>query len=328
MKYIYFLLISLLFITGCSSKQYFEPENDDGYYPKRFSDISSEIIDFNADGATLGDFRLLSKDGITNNIIKKGFRFLNNCDGIIIATDNNSTLLLNNKTTIEEFNFDKNIISATVKDNLVALGLIDNSILLYNKETKQTYFKEYLSESLVNDIKIANPIFLDSVILYPTLDGKVVVVDIDKKSVIKTINIDPKSDINNIIFLSSIDDTLIAATPTKLFSFVDGNIKIKNFDIRNVIINEKNIYISTLDGQIIKFDKELKILKSKKFKFAKFHALGAASYIYALEENDYLITLNSDLNDVRIYNFSFDQDEKSIILGDKLYIGDQSITLE
>jgi len=328
MRYISFLFVFALFISGCSSKQYFEPENSNGDYPLSSTDMQFSIIDYNADGATLENFKFLSKDGITNIAIKDGFKFLNNNNGIIIAADDDATLLIKEKNVIKKFKFDKNVISASVKGDLIALCLIDNSIILFDRKTKKKYFKEYLTESLVNDIKIANPIFLDSVILYPTLDGKVVVVDIAKKSTIKTMNIDPKGNINNIIFLSAIDDALIAATPTKLFSFVNGSVNIKDLDIRNVIINEKNIIVSTLDGTILKIDKELNTLNSIKFKFAKFHALGAASYIYALEENDYLITLNADLDDVRIYDFSFDENEKAIILGDKLYFGDQSITLE
>lgn len=328
MRHLSFLFVFALLISGCSSKQYFEPENTHGDYPLSSIDMQNSIIDYNADGATLENYKLLSKEGITSSSIKEGFDFINNNDGIIIAANKGGALLIKDKNKVEEFAFEKNVISASVKGDLIALSLIDNSILLYDKKLKKKYFKEYLTVSLVNDIKIANPIFLDSVILFPTLDGKVVVVDIAKKSIIKTMNIDPKGNINNIIFLSSIDDALIAATPTKLFSFVSGGVNIKDIDIKNVIVVDKNLIVSTLDGNILKIDKELKVLKSKKFKFAKFHALGAGTYIYALEENDYLISLNSDLDDIRIYDFSFDENEKAIILGDKLYFGDQSITLE
>ena len=72
----------------------------------------------------------------------------------------------------------------------------------------------------------------------------------------------------------------------------------------------------------------MKILKRKKFKFAKFHALGAGEYIYALESNDYLIRLDSNLEDVKIFDLSFDEDKKVISIGDKLYFDDKSITLE
>ena len=293
------------------------------------NDIQYNIIDYNADGATLENYKLISKDGIINISIKDGFKFINNNDGVIVAADNNAMLLIKNKNNVlEKFKFDTNVISASVKGDLVALCLIDNSIILFDKKTKKKYFKEYLTGSLINDIKIANPIFLDSVILFPTLDGKVVVVDIAKKNIIKTMNIDPKGNINNIIFLSAIDDALVAATPTKLFSFVNGGVNIKDIDIRNVIINEKNIIVSTLDGKILKIDKELKELNRVKFKFAKFHALGKGSYIYALEENDYLIRLDSNLENFQIFDFSFDENEKAIMLGDKLYFGDQSIELE
>ncbi|MEA3498004.1 MAG: hypothetical protein U9R16_02980 [Campylobacterota bacterium] len=328
MKNIYLVLVIALFISGCSSRQYFEPEDTNGDYQSEVSYNDYEIVDFNANGATLEDYKFISADGITTNSIKNGFKFINNNDGVIIGADSQGQLLIQNKGSIEEFAFDKNIISASVKDNLIALCFVDNSIMLYDKKLKQKYFKEYFTLSLVNDIKIANPIFLDTVILYPTLDGKVIVVDIAKKSIIKTMNIDPRGKINNIIYLSSIDDTLVAATPSKLFTFVSGRVNIKDFDIKNVIINNKSIIISTLDGEVIKLNKELQIIKRKKFKFAKFHALGAGEYIYALESNEYLIRFNSDLEDVKIFDFSFDEDKKVISIGDKLYFDDKSITLK
>ena len=56
--------------------------------------------------------------------------------------------------------------------------------MLFDTKLKKKYLKENLRPSLLNDIRIANPIFLDSIILYPTLSGKIIVVDIAKKSIL------------------------------------------------------------------------------------------------------------------------------------------------
>ncbi len=328
MKQLNYIFIFILFISGCSSKQYFEPSHTENSYLTNSQNLDSYILDYNADGATLHNYKYISKDGVSSNIVKKGFKFISKIDDTNIATDNNGTLLIQNETNDTEYKFDKKIVSAALKNDLVALGFIDNSISLYNIKTKQIIFKEYFKASAINNIKIANPIFLKTVVLYPTLDGKVVIVDINKKQILKTINIDPKNKINNIILLSTINDNLIAATSKKLFTFIDGSINIKDFEIKQIFLKNEDIYIATLDGQIIHLDKKLNILNSKKFKFANFHALGGDKHIFGLECQGFLIKLDLDLNNTKIYDFNFNENEKAIIIGDTLYFNNKSIILK
>ncbi len=328
MKSIYILIAVALFISGCGSKKYYTPEDTHGSFKGKRTDINYNIIDYNANGATIKDYKLISKDGVTQNRLKKGFKFINNCEGTLLTTNNSGVLLMNYTDKVEELKFDKNIISATIKDNLLAIGFTDNSIILYDTNTNTKQFQDYFDISTKNDAKTANPVFLNSVILYPTLDGKIIIVDIAKKSVIKTINVDPSGTINNITFLSSIGDALIAATPSKVFSFINGSVSVKDFEVTNIVLHNKDIIITTLDGQIIRLNKSLNILNSKKFKFAKFHALGSNKYIYALELNDYLIRLDSDLENIKVFGLSFDENLKSIMIGDKLYFDDDAVILE
>lgn len=211
---------------------------------------------------------------------------------------------------------------------MIALSFVDNSISIYNIKTKETSFKEYYKSSILNDLRIANPIFLDSVILYPTLDGKIIVIDINKKTVVKIINIDPESKINNIIFLNTVGDTLVAATPTKVFTFIDGITNVKSMNVKNVVVNNTNVYVSTLEGDIVKYDLSLNKIKSKKYKYAKFHALGYDKKLYALESQGFIIEINDDFSQEKIYDFSFDEDEKVVIIGNKLYYEDKYILLK
>ena len=68
---------------------------------------------------------------------------------------------------------------------------------------KKIVFKEYYKESIANDIRITNPLFMNNLILFPTLDGKVIVVSKEDKKAVKTIVVDPDSTFNNIIFFFS-----------------------------------------------------------------------------------------------------------------------------
>ncbi len=260
MKSIYILIAVTLFITGCGSKKYYTPEDTHGSFNGKRTDINYNIVDYNANGATIRDYKLISKDGVTQNHLRKGFKFVNNCKGVLLTTNDSGMLLINYTDKVEELKFDKNIVSATLKDNLLAIGFTDNSIVLYDKDTNKKLFQDYFDISTKNDVKTANPIFLNSVILYPTLDGKIIIVDTVKKNIIRTINVDPSSAINNIIFLGSIDNALIAATPSKVFSFIDGSVSVKDFEVTNIILYNKDIIITTLDGKIVKLNKSLNIL--------------------------------------------------------------------
>lgn len=329
MKQIYILpfFALLLIFQGCSSKQYFEPKSTKNMDIK-IQDINAKIIDYNSDGATLENGHFISKDGISSVKLDKNYKFLNNNNHMIISSDDNGSISINNNKKVQKFKFDENVVSATIKNNLIAFDTTDNSINLYDIKSRKLIFRNYLKHSFINDIKITNPIFLDTIILYPTLDGKIVIVNIKNRKVVKTINLDPKSEVNNIIFLKTIGDSLIAATPKKIFTFVDGKSKILDFDVKNILIKDKNIYISTLDGNLIKFDEKLNELKRKKFKFAKFYTIGYGNYLYALESQGYIIRLDDNFNKVDVFDFSFDEDEKVISIGDKLYFEDEYITLK
>ena len=321
--------ISILFVlifSGCSSKQYFEP-NDSSNFDKKTLDLDFSIIDLNSNGATLKDYTYISKKGLHNEV-KVGYKFLNYTEDTLITSNNNAEINIKNKKIDITLSFDENIISSSKYNNLLAFGSVDNSITLYDLDTKKILFKEYLKHSNVNNIKIANPIFLNTVILYPTLDGKIVIVDIKNKTIVKTINIDPKSDVNNVIFLEEREDSLIAATSKKLFTFLDGKPNIKDMDVQSIILKDNFIYVATLDGEIIKYDISLNKIASKKFKFAKINALVFGKYLYALESQGYLIRLSNDFKEVKIFDFSFDEKEKVIGIKNKLYFEDKYIILD
>ena len=325
-KIFYLATFFLIIFTGCSSKQYYEPEDTFSFKGDTL-DLEASIIDLNSVGATLENSQFISKKGIIENT-KEDYKFLNFSDDTVLASDTNASIHLKNETIDTTIHFDKNIIAATKSKNLLAFMSIDNSITLYNLDTKQVLFKNYLKSSIINNIKIANPVFLSSVVLYPTLDGKVVIVDLQKNTVVKTINIDPKSDVNNIIFVKEINETLIAATNKKLFSFVNSKVNLKDLDVQNIIVHKNNIYVATLDGEIIKYDFSLNKLASQKFKFAKINALAFGTFLYALESQEFLITISEDFKDVKVFDFSFDEEEKVIGIDNKIYFDDEYIILK
>lgn len=324
MKYFLTLLVSLLIFTGCSSKKYFEPEDTVGDYESNSATLEDKIVSFNKVGATLENGQIITKRGVSKFKLPEGFEFINMSGDTVIATNYQDKILLDDK----EMKVDTGVVAATLKDDLLAMVSLDNSITIYNMKTKKTILKEYYSKSLANDTRIANPYFMNSLLLFPTLDGKVVVISLDTKKVIRNVVVDADGKFNNIIFLNVVDDTLIAASGNKVISVGAGTLNVKEYQIRNIITKDKNIYLSTIDGQVIKTDISLNILNRKKYPYAKFYALAYGTSLYALESQGYIINISNDFKTDKIYDFSFDNEEKVIAIDDTIYYEDKSIIVK
>ncbi len=317
LKIVLNIVVIFIIFTGCSSRQYFEPENTDDSYSAQIHTTNKDIISLIKNAAILEDHRIITKDGISKEPIYKGYHLLNKNDTDTIMANKNGDIIINDKSNT--FHFEKNVIAASKKGDLLSLIFTNNSMGIYEISTKKFKFREYQKESLINNIKIANPIFLENIILFPTLNGSILIISIKNFKILKTINLDPNSQINNVVFLETINDTMIAATTNKILTLGNSSFSIKDYHITDIIVHKENIYISTLDGNIIKFDLSLNKIASQKFKFAKIYALGFGTKLYALESQGFLIQLEDDLSNWKIYDFDFDETKKAIIIDNTLY---------
>ncbi len=322
MKIFLSVILAVYIFSGCSSKKYFEPKETSSF-DSQSTYVSSEIVSINKDGATLEDLRVINKSGISSYYLPKGYSFLNAVDTHIISSDKMGNLLLNKKI----INFDQNVVAASVRKNLLSLIFDNNTIAIYDISTNKFKIKEKLEASILNDTRIANPIFLDNTVIFPTLNGKIILVSTETNKNIKTINVDPSNDINNIIFLQTISDTMIVATQNKILSISDDAFNMKDYEINDIIAAEGYLYISTLDGKLIKLSLDLEEIASRKFKFAKIYSLAFGTSLYALESQGYLIKLDSDLIKTKVYDFDFDKTSKTLCIGDTLYLKDEYIKL-
>jgi hypothetical protein len=129
-------------------------------------------------------------------------------------------------------------------------------------------------------------------------------VDINDKKVVKDVVISSEKNFNNVIFFDIIDNRLVAATPTKVISI---NPKFANFldaDVVDIIFIKDGVYVFTKDGRIILTDPDLRVLKEKKFPFARFVGVIYGKYIYAVEKGGYLIATDINLASSHVFKFS------------------------
>lgn len=326
MKYILTSLLSLFLFTACSGKKYYEPEDVSSNIELNKESMSSSISSMNKIGGTLNNKQVITKNGISSYELPEGFDFLNITeDGRIIATNYIDKILIGKEERVVK----DVVVAASLKNEKLALVYSSNTIELLDINTSKTLFKEYLPLSLANDTRITNPYFMGNLILFPTLNGKVIIVSSSNNESIKNISVDPDNEFNNIISLNVIESTqtLIVASPNKIVSISPKEILSKDYEIRDIIVNKENIYLATIDGQIIKLTANLDQVAKKKYKYAKIHALAFTDSLYAIESQGYLINIKDDFAEDTIYNFGFDNEERMIAIGNKVYFGSKYITL-
>ncbi|MDD3007711.1 MAG: hypothetical protein PHQ70_02455 [Arcobacter sp.] len=326
MKHLLISLSALLLFTACSSKKYYEPEDVSSNIELNKESMSSSIKSMNKIGATLEDNRIITKNGISEFELPEGFDFINlTDDGKIIATNYVDKLLIGN----QEKKVKDVVVAATIKNGKLAVVYSNNTIELIDMNNDKTLFKEYLPISLANDTRIANPYFMGNLILFPTLNGKVIIVSAVNNESVKNIAVDPDNEFNNIISLNVIDSsqTLIVATPNKIVSISPKEVLSKEYDLRDIIVNKDNVYIATIDGQLIKLTANLEEVAKKKYKYAKIHALAFTDSLYAVESQGFLINVSNDFKQDAVYDFSFDNEERMIAIGNRIYYNSKYITL-
>jgi hypothetical protein len=326
MRYLLISLSAIFLFTACSGKKYFEPEDVSSNIELNKESMSSSITSMNKIGATLENKEIITSNGISSFKLPENFDFLNvSADGKIIATNYIDKILIGNEEKVVK----DVVVAASLKDNKLALVYSNNTIELIDINTNKTLFKEYLPVSLANDTRITNPYFMGNLILFPTLNGKVVIVSAVTNESVRNISVDPDSQFNNIISLNVIESTqtLIVASPNKVVSISPKEILAKSYEIRDIVVNNDDVYLATIDGQIIKLTPNLVEVAKKKYKYAKIHALAYSNSLYAIESQGYLINLNQDFTDDKVYKFSFDNEERMIAIRDKVYFDSKYITL-
>ena len=130
-----------------------------------------------------------------------------------------------------------------------------------------------------------------------------------------------------------INDAIINAAKNSLYGYsIDSDALYESIinwqnTQHNWQINKEDIYVATIDGQLIKLSASLNEVKSKKYKYAKFHALAFTDSLYAVESQGFLVNINEDFSKDSVYDFSFDNEERMIAIGNRIYFESKYITL-
>jgi hypothetical protein len=322
-------MVGIFLMQGCSSKETFKPEAIKGEW-RNSGHLSSSISYITQSAAVLESGTILIKNGEKKQKIPQGFTLINVSDGWIITRN-----ILNDLELIPQDGTGEHIIlelkrtvaAASIDGDIIALVFANNEMALYSLSTKKMTFKETSSAPVAIDARIVNPYFLKDLVVFSTLDGKVVIVNKDSKKLLRSIIVGAEDYFSNICYLSMVENNLIASTGNSILSLSQKESREK-YDIRDIVSNEDGIWLTTKQGEVIALSTHLEYKSKKKFLFA--HFVGLLVYndsVYALEQGGYLVKLSKDLVSADIYDI--DMSNESVFVGDnRFYFGDRYIDIQ
>ncbi|MCF6243481.1 MAG: hypothetical protein L3J43_00400 [Sulfurovum sp.] len=321
MKSITFVLsvVTVFIFTACSGKQYFEPKKA---YNAPAHSYGGSIVSVSRDGGTLKSGKHIAKSGINKIHLGKGYRFLSETNKYILVTNVKGILKVISKKyrkPVHELSLDFPVVAASIKNGIIAYVLNNNTFGLYNIARKKKLIESPSEVTYAIDTRVPSPIFIDNLAVMPMLDGKLIIVDMYNTDNAKVVYLSSYESFNNIIYLSRVGNTLIAATPKKVMTLGNSGQHEYHANISEVASTNRHIYLFTKEGKIMRLSHNLHVQVEKKFKFAHFSAATTYSNkVYALDQKGSLIVLSSNLSKFKIYDIG-EVVTPSFVTGSKLY---------
>lgn len=321
---------AVLLLSGCSHKEVYKPEDIKGEW-RNAGRLSASIVQSTESAALLDNGRLLTKSGEKNVKIPEEYRLLNADDTWIVTQSPEKNLVLfssegkGDPLTLE---LKREVAAASVQNDTVAILFANNEMALYSLENKKLTFKESANAPVAVDSRIANPYFLKELVLFLTLDGKIVIVNSETKQVLRSVIINSEEYFNNVIYMNVIDNNLVASTGNGVLALSQKESREK-YEIRNIVYASDGIWLTTKQGEIIALTPNLQFKAKKKFPFAHFVGLSVQNdRVYALEQEGYMIAITKNLLAYDVYDVDMDSDNK-IFLGDgRFYFDDRYINIK
>lgn len=330
MRQVYLLFVCALLFCACgTSRKYYEPPKDitqiepSAKLPGYLQNINNNI-------AVLTDNKILSNYGLESLKLPKGYHALNIYKNEILIANKLGFLKILDKNTGKELwsqDMRVEVVSASKQGNQIAAVLANNSILLLDLSTGPVFLEPLSAIYTVND-PIASPVFLDTIIVYPSLDGRLLVFSKKLRGIARDIVISTRPNFNNVIFLKIDASHMVAATNKKILVVNANKEYSKDLEIQEVLADGKNIFILTIDGSVLKTDYKLRVVSKMKYPFAIFsYACLYKGHIYIFENTGYLFRM--DLNLQNSFVRELDAASKlGFMQNGKLYFEDYIVNLK
>ncbi len=320
-------LAAVLFLSACSTKEVFEPKDVAGEWDA-VQELNASIVDRSGDVALFDDNEVLAKDKRFVIEMEEGYRVIGESAGYVLTTDIDGHLKLYNHKSKQTTTLDlkKTIAAASTDGDVVAVVFAAGDLGLYSLHSKALLLKLDGASSLAVDARIVNPYFMDDLVLFLTLDGKIVIVNKRLKKKLRTVIVSAAEYFNNVIYFDILKERLIVATATKILSF-GAKQQRAEYEARNITHDNESLYVATKQGDIISLTPTLNQKAKVHFPFAHFLGLRiVGDKVYALEKEGYLIELSKNLLEYRVYEVDI-SDESYVYPTKEGFIVDDELVL-
>ncbi|BDY12281.1 hypothetical protein [Hydrogenimonas cancrithermarum] len=318
----FLLLLFALLGTGCSEKNYFEPETIEGVV-NYDGELPAKIVEIGYDSATLANGQVITEEGLLSYHLPKGYRYIAQSGPLVAAAgDCKPNIIFNTETNSSDtIDLPRRLLAALFIPGTDAIAFLieGNSYGIYDYKAKKTIVKYGSDPALTADIRIASPMMLEQLVLIPTLDGKLVILNKNNGAKVREIVVGKGEEFNNIIFLDVIGNRLVAATPHRIISVSPKLMDAQTLEISHVLFLEDGIYILSKEGTIYHCDTDLKILQSRKFPFAHFVGAIYGEFIYLIEKQGYIIATDPVLASENVFEIPDEIDDWFFATKDTLY---------
>ncbi|MDR1975874.1 MAG: PQQ-like beta-propeller repeat protein [Campylobacteraceae bacterium] len=325
-----FLALALLF-SGCGTKrEYFEPDSVNGKVISG-GPLSSSLKEAARNGASLKDGKIITAKGEEKSInLAKGESFLGEFDGKFITASPTDGIRVKDSDNTLLYAINLNIMTASASIDKETLAVItsDNTLYIIDMNANVTVFQKKMDAIAAVDSRIAAPYFLESLVVFPTLDGKLAIVDRKSGTLVRNVVISGEREFNNVIFLDVVGGDRMYASTAKRIIGISQNVNYIDEDIKDALVSGERVFVFTKDGRVLLCDLELKVLAEKKFPFAIFASAAANDKLYILEKNGYLIKSDLELKEFEVFKFPSKIDDFLFMTKEKIFYKDNFYTLE
>ncbi len=335
------LLVASLLLVGCNSYvdkiSLKELKKLTGIDSKKSLDASFATKDFDKEIFARSKDSITFKDGtyITKNSkgivrLPKGYKFINSSNSYILASRDDGKFILISKKAKKVVAAKKlpfPIVSAKILGKKIFYISLNNIFGIYDIDLKRNIVSAKVGKAYAVDTRITNPLLIKNLLVVPTLDGKLLVINPKNPTGASGLAIGKSFNLNNVIFLGKIGNTIVAATPSKLISAKPGSMNKYQAPIADVTIYKNRVYLLRRDGRLVILSPSLKVIRAKKFDFNRFQTIGVVGgSIFAVDGEGYLLVSNLSLSKKKIYDIG-EVDSYSFISGYNLYKDDKVINL-
>jgi len=318
----FLLLLSALLGTGCSEKNYFEPEKIEGVV-NYDGKLPAKIVEIGYESATLANGQVITKEGLSSYRLPEGYRYVARSGNLVAAAgDCKPNIIFDTETNSSDtIDLPRRLLAALFIPGTDAIAFLieGNSYGIYDYKAKKVLAKYDSDPALTADMRIASPMMLEQLVLIPTLDGKLVILNKNNGAKVREIVVGKGEEFNNIIFLDVIGNRLVAATPNRIISVSPRVMDSQTMEISHVIFLEGSIYILSKEGTIYHCDTDLRILQKRKFPFAHFVGAIYGEFIYLIEKQGYVIATDPDLSSDNVFEIPNEIDDLFFATKDTLY---------